>query len=236
MHDFDQPAPILLDSLPPEQLEAARDPLPRLRRIEGRWLWPDACFDAQMALKERLLAERPELVLGALPGREAAIDEALAVVGAETGLAPEGTPLQRLVRITQADICLLEEVEGEHVLVAAALAFPSGWTLAEKLGRTMARIHVPVPPYDQGVNLRVERMFTNLRAGQIVWRANLNPHRDFRLHRPESEAMSRKARHPGGAQPYLRSERQTLMRLPQTGAILFSIHTAMVRNEAFPGA
>ncbi|MGZ9809583.1 heme-dependent oxidative N-demethylase family protein [Pseudoroseicyclus sp. H15] len=227
---MDQRAPILIDEIPPEQIAVAAEPLPRLRRVEGPWLVTDSAFAAQMALKEELLATVPQAVLGAVPGAEAAVEEAVALVSAETGVTAEGSALERLARVTQADICLLEEREGAHVLIAGALCFPSGWMLHEKLGRTMARIHVPVPPYDERINTRVERMFANLRVGDRMWRANLLHRDDYRLHRPRSEAMSAQDRHPPGPHPWLRSERQTLLRLPESGAILFSIHTSVARN------
>ena len=36
-----------------------------------------------------------------------------------------------------------------------------------------------------------------------------------------------------GAGPYIRSERQTLCRLPKTGAVVFGIHTFVLRNQTF---
>ncbi|WP_167803308.1 heme-dependent oxidative N-demethylase family protein [Pseudoroseicyclus tamaricis] len=233
---MEQSEPITVAEIPPEQLAAAAEPLPRLRRLEGRWLVPDSAFAAQMALKERLISAMPERVLGAIPGSEASIEEAVEVVTAETGLRPEGTPLERLARATQADICLLQAQDGAHVLIAAALCFPSGWTLSEKLGRSMDRIHVPVPPYDEAIGRRVERMFANLRPGEIVWRANLMRHDDFRLFRAKTEAEPHDEPGLPEARRWLRSERQTLMRLPRSGAILFAIHTSMARSPAAGGA
>ena len=56
---------------------------------------------------------------------------------------------------------LLEKPDGaaEHVLTGAILCFPSNWTLAQKFGMRLARIHLPVERYDEAVARRVQRLF-----------------------------------------------------------------------------
>ena len=53
---------------------------------------------------------------------------------------------------------------------------------------------------------------------------------DPELHQPRREGEKRPRPRDHG---YVRSERQCLLRLPQTGAVLFSIHTYVVPIEHF---
>ena len=125
---------------------------------------------------------------------------------------------------------LLWGERSEHRLTGAILCFPSNWTLAEKFGKPLARIHLPVDRYDETVARRVQRLLDLLRPEAPLMRANVlfysdedlfNPRREFARHAPEE-----------GAARFLRVERQVLLRLPVTRAVVFSIHTYMVRPSA----
>ena len=212
---------------------------PRLRRLPGMlpldmddWLRVDDAHAGQMALRHRLIAERPGDVLALLPGAEAAAAEVLALVAARTGAGAAvpagGHPMAVLGRLAQEDFCILEKRGTEHVLTAAVLCFPASWTLAEKLGRPLGRIHAPVAAYVADVARRVERLFDALHPDRPLWRANALLCDDPTLHRPRREAGPRRAM---GTPRYVRSERQCLLRLPRTGAVVFSIHTSVVRLE-----
>ena len=213
------------------------------------WLQRDEAFAAQMARRDRLIAERPEAVHAMFEDCRPAAEELLGLVLAAIGpdyrredeavVRPDGVsvpldgpPLLVAGRLVQEDFCILEKPEGgaEHVLTGAVLCFPSNWTLCEKLGKGLARIHLPVESYDEGIARRVQRLFDVLRPEVPLMRANLilyaepdlfNPRTEFHRHTPEE-----------GAARYLRVERQVLRRLPRTGAVVFSIHTYMVQ----PGA
>ena len=76
---------------------------------------------------------------------------------------------------------------------------------------------------------RVQRLFDAIRPGRPLWRANAHFYDDPALFSPRSERDPRTpVRHPA---PYVRSERQCLLRLPDSGAVLFSIHTYLVRQR-----
>jgi hypothetical protein len=224
--------------------------VPAQRRLPGvqpldlaDWLIVDEAYGGQMALRDRLIAERRAEVLGRTEGSEAAEGEALETVLAHLPggftrkgpriTRPDGvvvdlygdTPLAVAGRLVQEDLCLLERPEGaaEHLLSAAILCFPASWTLSEKLGRPLGAIHRPVAEYDPTMARRVQRMFDAIRPETPLWRQNALLYASPDLHQPRTEAAPRDdTRHDT---PYLRSERQCLLRLPRTGAILFSIHT-----------
>jgi hypothetical protein len=113
----------------------------------------------------------------------------------------------------------------EYDLTAAVLCFPASWTLAQKLGRPMTGIHQPVEIYDAALAARVHRLLSAIRPEQPLWRMNFFTYDDFMLHHPRVEGDWR--RQPTG-KSYVRCERQTLLRLPRTEAVLFAIHTIVV--------
>lgn len=227
--------------------------LPGVQPVLGEdWLRVDEAFAAQMAERDRLIAHCPDLVIGLRPEASAAVAELLAVVlarlrvtpgyqvGAGSVLRPDGVRVdlqaQALVvlgRLVQEDLCLLQKQGEEHVLTAAVLCFPSNWTLAEKLGKPLIAIHDPVPEYGPDLARRVQRMFDAIRPGQALWRMNFNVFENPALFHPAREADAVPPRRQG---EFLRSERQCILRLPQSGAGLFTIHTYLVRLDSLPEA
>jgi hypothetical protein len=227
---------------------------PRTRRLPGvlplemdDWLRVDAAYAGQMALRDALIVEREAEVHAVLPEAEAAAAELLALVlprlpglgFAEVPggwrrpdgvtVAAEGAPLVVLGRLLQNDFCLMQAGDGpESRLTGAILCFPAGWTLAEKLGRPMLRIHRPVEPYTDDVGRRVQRLMDAIRPETPMWRMNANLSR-APLFNPQPEDQDRTVARVD--YPYVRCERQCLIRLPVTRAVVFSIHTYLVRRE-----
>jgi len=228
--------------------------VPAARRLPGiqpldmaDWLVVDEAFAAQMALRDRLLVDRRTDVFGASdiapaqellnlvlahlgPDYRVEPDRVIRPDGVEVGLDSDH-PLVVAARLVQEDLCLLEQPDGagEHVLTGAVLCFPASWTLAEKLGRPLTTIHDPVPDYAADMAARVQRLFDALHPDRPLWRANALLYDDPTLYQPRRHA-DRRAR-PEGQPPYLRSERQSLLRLRKTRAVVFSIHTWVVAWE-----
>lgn len=211
----------------------------------GEWLVVDDVYGAQMALRERLLADRRDAVLreapSAAPAAAELLDAVLAEIVSKPGYrvgagavdCPDGRrvaldrtrPLETAARLVQEDLVLMEKRPGEaeHVLTAAVLCFPASWSLEEKFLRPLTGIHVPVESYDPDVARRVQRLFDGIQPGRPLGRANALVYADPALHQPRREAEGR-ARAGAGAR-WLRVERQTLTRLPATRAVVFAIHT-----------
>lgn len=242
---------ILQQHIPYDATEARR--LPGVQPLADRpWLIADDAFGAQMAERDRLLAERPREVIDADPGARPAIEELFETVLAnlpegfacdkESVRRPDGVtvpldrndPMGSLGRLVQEDLCVMEKRGGEeHVLTAAVLCFPARWRLSDKMMRPLTAIHAPVEPYDDALARRVQRLFDGLQTGRPIWRYNELWTADPRLFQPDPPARLPKW---ANEEPeYLRSERQVLMRLPETRAVVFSIHTYMLARADVPG-
>ena len=131
-------------------------------------------------------------------------------------------PLLTLGHLVQEDICILQKRGDQHVLTAAVLCFPANWRLSEKAGRPLTDIHIPVPEYDDNIARRVQRLFDGVQVGRPLWRFNRLTYADPDLHQPRKKDDN-------GVGDYIRTERQCVVRMPQTGAVVFSIHTYVVR-------
>jgi dimethylamine monooxygenase subunit A len=229
---------------------------PRARRLPGvmlldgdHWLRVDDAYAGQMALRDGLIAANPALVHDMRPEGHAAAAELYRMtlhhlgtqpgyrIGASDALRPDGmtvpldaaNPLLTLGRLVQEDLCILTAQGDEHVLSGAILCFPASWTLAQKIGRPLTGIHTPVASYDGRIATSVQRMFNAIRVEQPLWRGNSLLYDDPTLHQPRLEG----ARRPRPvAKTYVRSERQCLLRLPETRAVVFTIHTYVVLRSA----
>lgn len=240
-----QPHPILQDAMPVGQAERAAARMPSMAPVQGPWLWCDEAYDAQMAERRRLIAARPQDVHAQLAeGLPAAMDfleralsalpEGFRRVG-EVVTCPDGSeveidraePLRCVGQMLQQDVCILEKRGDEHVLTGAILCFPASWTLAQKIGKPLVAIHRPVAEYDGQIAARVQRFFNGVQPDRPLWRANLLRYDDATLYQPQLEEAPRR---PGATDaPYLRSERQTILRLDTPDAAAFVIHTTIVR-------
>lgn len=237
--------PILLEDFPEGQVERAAARLPSMAPVDGPWLAYDAAYGAQMVERRRLIIEREAEVYAQLPdGLPAAgsfLEEALGALpdgfsrAGDIVACPDGHrvaldwahPLRSVGEMLQQDVCILEKRGDEHVLTGAILCFPASWTLAQKIGKPLLAIHAPVTEYDDKIAPRVQRLFDGVKAGRPMWRANLLPYEDPALFQPRLEDDPRRT---GGTDaPYLRSERQTVLRLPTEGTVAFVIHTMLVR-------
>jgi hypothetical protein len=117
------------------------------------------------------------------------------------------------------DLVLMQEQAGQYVLTAASLCSPSHWRLEEKFGRPMREIHDPIPGFHRELTPRIDRFFRHLRPEYPVVRFNWSLQ--------EYDALDQRPEHAreisAATLLYYRSERQSLVRLPETGAIAFTI-------------
>lgn len=241
--------PILQRHLPSD-MRTGRG-LPGIQPVVGPWLRVDEVYGAQMARRVDLLRDVPEQVLYLDPATRPVAQELLADVltllpdlgfevsaahvicpdGREVSLSPSANPMMLLGQLLQNDFALLEKRGDEHVLTGAVLCFPASWRLEEKAGRPLTDIHVPVEEYTDELAVRVQRLFDGIQTGRPLWRFNQLWYDDPELFQPRSPSEPRSVGTDQIGGPYYRTERQTLLRLPVSRAVVFAIHTYVIRRE-----
>ena len=225
--------------------------LPGTRPISpDEWIICDDAFSQQMALRDELIETKRDKVLAISDqANEAAVE--LSKMALEFSIKSLGyqksndevirpdevsikidlsDPMRFLGRLVQNDFCILQKVGDEHVLTAASLCFPASWSLEEKFLKPLIDIHIPVKEYNEEIAKRVQRLFDGLQVSRPVWRFNALYYEEPDLFQPRSVNQPRKKPAPNQVN-YFRSERQTLIKLPETMAIVFGIHTFVIKTQ-----
>jgi len=195
------------------------------------WLQRSDTFDAQIKYRRELIANKRETVFQTTPEAEAACAELRDIIHAEASQdwTRSDHPLLEAAVNIQEDLCILQKQGDTHILTAAVMCFPSSWDIREKIGRSISSIHAPVPEFSP-VSHIVERMLSAIRVEQPLGRANFLIYTDPELHQPRGEGISKLI--DPKAPRYIRVERQTFRRLPETRAVVFTIHTYVVAEDA----
>jgi hypothetical protein len=221
------------------------------------WIEIGPSFKRQMAERRRLLDQRPTEVVDALPGSEAGQEELLsmlldhlrdhaagryrfiddAIEDGDTGArvtagSARHAALMLAGRLVQEDFCLLQRRSEAYHLVAAVLCFPAHWRLRDKLGRPLVDIHAPVPGFAEQLGNPVDRLFERLDVERPVQRLNWSLVDTTELYLPPEHRTAPPAAitsDNAGDLLWLRVERQTLRRLPQSRDIVFGICTHLTR-------
>ena len=183
---------------------------------EGEWLQPDPDLSARAAG----FAEFPEGIQTSSESGAAGAE--LAAMLGLTGGLPEAAAAHH------EDMCLLTLRPGEdqYRLVGAAVAWPSDWTPADKMGLPLRALHAPIQGYEEQLASGVDHFMAKLKPGAIYGRCNwfIAATGEKRwVAKPPEQAFAHVTPENAGETLFVRSERQTLRRLPETGAILFTI-------------
>ena len=205
-----------VDDLLPKARGGGRLAIGLSKLTEEDWLQPDpdlAAREAGFAAYPQGIQLSPE---GEAPGAELA-----AMLGISGGL-PEAA------RAHHEDMCLLTLRPGDeqYRLVGAAVAWPSDWTPADKMGLPLRALHAPIQGYEEQLATGVDHFMAKLKPGAIYGRCNwfIAATGDKRwVAEPPEQAFAHVTPENAGETLFVRSERQTLRRLPETGAILFTI-------------
>lgn len=205
--------------------------------------------DTGTLLPERaaLLDAEPEKYSALPPDGEAMLRETVALarsLGATIGdgeksdgaspTAPQAL-LAALGRTWEPDVVWLQRSgaenpagDGVHRVVGGIVCFPSSWALADKIGRPMSEVHAPVPGLNDALGRQIDRFLDKLAPGDVWTRENWslsrsgarNQHTSLqqpRLNWPRLDAATPLA------EVWIRIERQVLLRLPESDAVLFGI-------------
>jgi dimethylamine monooxygenase subunit A len=146
-------------------------------------------------------------------------------------------PLWQLSGIVQEDFMLLEGLDGRMTITAASNPYSSSGRLVASVGRDIHWAHEPVPTLTATLGPRIERILQSVHEDAPCARFNWQltplgsiffPHDPHAANNLALKAVSAQLREDPSLAPsllYMRVERQTLRRLPETRAVAFSIHT-----------
>lgn len=185
------------------------------------WLLPDTEADAWLTAKHGLMRSQCSIVF-ANTGERETLEEVAELVSIHTGSElPQDwpTPLEAAASLVSDDLCVMTRGADAWELAAASLCAPTYWQLGDYIGRPLAGLHRSVDGRDGTLAPRIARIFDMMRAGQIFerfnWTVQIGPKR-FTPARPHKADLTPDDLH-------LRVERQTIRKLPETGAVLFTI-------------
>jgi hypothetical protein len=198
-------------------------------RAFSEWLKPRAGDDAMLAERRALIATKSADVIAALPQGQGALVE-LAEVLAQQGFADlprtgDASAMAAMGRTIAEDLCVLTPSGDQYALSAAALCFPNRWHLSDKIGRNLLAVHGPVPDYPAALAGTVDRFLARLRPMRPYVRENWGFASQPVRHLPDPIPPVDLAR--DGAF-FLRTEEQSFLKLPATGAVIFAIRTTIV--------
>lgn len=171
--------------LPPLRIRQSSQMGMGLKRLDRvNWLTMDSNYLPEHVLRCELLETSRPRVIQCLSGTEEACSEVLdVVVRFLTSRYPEHftstatevhnhitgetlpigvksiRPLETAARLAMEDFNILMKysITGEYILKASVTLFPAGWELQERIGTSMANLHIPVPGWRENVGHIVNR-------------------------------------------------------------------------------
>ena len=150
---------------------------------------------------------------------------------------PALEPLAQISQFLEEDFILLQQVDGHEQITAASNAYSSSGRIVSSVGRSIPWAHKFVPTLNDQLGSRIDRVLGNIKTDAPVERFNWlltpiasrlfpeDPHAANaaavgKIHEALADDPAR-----AGDLLWIRVERQTLLRLPETGALAFSIYT-----------
>ncbi|KAJ5917352.1 hypothetical protein N7466_010906 [Penicillium verhagenii] len=161
-------------------------------------------------------------------------------------------PMATAARLIQDDLALMiEKPDGEYYLLAGAILLAGFWRLSDKFGMPLSEIHTSgdVPQFQEKLERGMKNFFRRLKPEEPVLRNNYFIQVDDQLAwspsigSEDAEVVSWNTAEKNRAieHHFFRSERQSLRRLPRSGAVVFTIRTyfepitEIVKEDYVPG-
>jgi hypothetical protein len=198
------------------------------------WLCPDDQA-AWIGPKNALMDDDPDAVFASIGGSLPAQIEAGQLVAQALGqtLDRAEPPLFAASRLLSDDLVVMEMREGHWTATALCLCSPTFFSAGHAVGKSLFGLHSPVPGGDPGLGGRISRVFSRLRDDLVLERHNWTVQWGDGRYTPDGAPLRLAAAQADVAQAesmlFLRVERQTIRRLPQTGAILFTIRIRLTK-------
>ncbi|KAL8369635.1 hypothetical protein RB595_000122 [Gaeumannomyces hyphopodioides] len=145
-------------------------------------------------------------------------------------------PMAICGRLVQDDLALVvERPDGQYYLLAGSILLPGFWRLGDKFGMPLSRVHTSgdVPEFKEKLECGMTKFFRRLSPHELYARNNYFLQLDAGLDWSPSIGPEDDPNTSWGtadvcvdaAECWFRSERQSLRRLPRSGAVCFTIRT-----------
>ncbi|CAN8105795.1 unnamed protein product [Discula destructiva] len=155
-------------------------------------------------------------------------------------------PIAMCARLVQDDLALMlpraaaaaaaaAAADGQYYLLSGAILLPGFWRLEDKMGMALSEVHTSgdVPQFKEKLERGMMSFFRRLKCEDLYARNNYFIQVDddlawsWSIGSEDSPAISWNTAEKNRAveHHFYRSERQTLRRLPKTGAVVFTIRT-----------
>ncbi|OKP06398.1 hypothetical protein PENSUB_6388 [Penicillium subrubescens] len=145
-------------------------------------------------------------------------------------------PMATAARLIQDDLALMfERPDGEYYLLAGAILLAGFWRLSDKFGMPLSEIHTSgdVPQFREKLQRGMMNFFRRLKPEEPVLRNNYFIQVDDSLawshsigsEDAETVSWNTADKNKAIEHHFFRSERQSLRRLPRSGAVVFTIRT-----------
>jgi len=209
--------------------------VPALQPIStADWLTPDT--EAHVLDWKQAMLDRSEEIHRAMPGSDAAASEAADLVGRAVG-APVAGDLMAASRRVSDDLVIMTPGASGWTCAALTLTAPTFFAIEDVIGRGIAVLHGPVPDAAR-LSARIERVFEGLQPGTMLERFNWTLQAGADRFTPDAAPLRTRARgvdrEAWRTLLHLRVERQTIVKLPGTGAVLFTIRVCLDPVASLP--
>jgi dimethylamine monooxygenase subunit A len=200
-----------------------------------KWLIPD---DQAIWLPEKraLIDTKPKDVFAADNASHPAQIEVATLIGAlfERTCNPQPEPpLLAASRLVSDDLVIMEPAAGAWTTTACCLCSPTFFDAHYALGKSLEMLHGPVPDGDFGLAARIGRVFSALAPDVILERHNWTVQWSDARYTPNGTPLRAAAQAADVCEARdaltLRVERQTIRKLPMSGAVLFTIRIRLTR-------
>jgi Protein of unknown function (DUF3445) len=155
----------------------------------------------------------------------------LAVRDFVSGLEPgaDTTSIDSLGRTWEPDFVILDR-EAPHQVRGGCVCFPSGWSLQEKIGKSLFLTHQPVPGLNDDLGANISKLLSRIEAGQFFQRTNWGLTGAAELDQHPRHKIPAIPTDPDPQSVYLRIEWQVLTAI-SAAALLFGIRVLHVPAE-----
>lgn len=197
------------------------------------WLSPDPEAHWLPEKSRRLDVDPGRYYRGRADAAEAEAEVLERVCAATGQAAPQcGEPdLIRAGRLVSDDLVVMQKRQDGWTATALLLAQPTFFSLEDSFDRELFALHTPVPGGVPGLANKIAKVFDRMPAGGVFerfnWTVQIGDERWWPHGAAMREQLNSQSPDEAARQLHLRVERQTLVRLEETGAILFCIRICL---------